>query len=144
MNVRGVGKSAVSSSAVRDPFLSSELERRADVETLGAPKKAPGVSAHPHALTWRQVLDFEAVTAELRLSRPLKARFVREDFGCSLTRYYAALVNAIAQPDAAIYAPVLVARLRRLRDRRRLARTAASSPPVLRRDPRQRPLELSA
>lgn len=76
----------------------------------------------PHALTMRAILDFESAATELRLSPQLKARWIREDFGCSTMRFYQALVNAIAQPDAAIYAPALVARLRRLREQRRALR----------------------
>jgi uncharacterized protein DUF3263 len=78
------------------------------------------VSGRPDALT-RELLDFER-------SRPRggrsKAREIRERWGLTPTRYHQLLVRAVDSPDALAYDPVLVRRLRRLRDARRRVRLA--------------------
>lgn len=51
---------------------------------------------------------------------------IREQFDISPTRYYAALNRLIDRPEALAADPMLVKRLRRLRDARRLQRTAAA------------------
>jgi Protein of unknown function (DUF3263) len=70
----------------------------------------------------RWVLDFERTWWRQGGS---KERGIRERFGVSTTRYHQLLMRAIERPEALGYDPVLVRRLRRLRDdrrRRRLAR----------------------
>ncbi|MGH2671892.1 MAG: DUF3263 domain-containing protein [Actinomycetota bacterium] len=78
------------------------------------------VSRSPDPLT-RELLDFER-------SRPRggrsKAREIRERWGLTPTRYHQLLIRAVDSPDALAYDPVLVRRLRRLRDARRRARLA--------------------
>lgn len=54
-----------------------------------------------------------------------KDRAVRARFGLSSTAYYAELSRVIELPEAAAADPLLVRRLRRLRDRRRAVRSAA-------------------
>ena len=51
-----------------------------------------------------------------------KERAVRARFGLSSTRYHQLLMRTIDLPQALTYDPVLVRRLRRLREARRLAR----------------------
>lgn len=51
-----------------------------------------------------------------------KARLIRERLGLSPTRYHQLLVHAIDLPEALAFDPMLVRRLRRLRDARRRAR----------------------
>jgi hypothetical protein len=78
------------------------------------------VAGRPDALTC-ELLDFER-------SRPRggrsKAREIRERWGLTPTRYYQLLVRAVDSPDALAYDPVLIRRLRRLREARRRARLA--------------------
>ena len=78
------------------------------------------VSSPPDPPT-SELLDFER-------SRPRggrsKAREIRERWGLTPTRYHQLLVRAVDSPDALAYDPVLVRRLRRLRDIRRHARLA--------------------
>jgi hypothetical protein len=105
MDVRGVGDMAVTGSA----DYTGEPVRRADLADF------------------RSVLEFEEAATELALGRVTKARWIREDFGVSATRYHQALLEAITLPEAFAYAPALVARLRRLLDDRRAARTAGRS-----------------
>jgi len=70
---------------------------------------------------WRAILDFER-----RWSGPLtsKQRAVRERFGISSARYHQSLDRALEMPDALVYDPALVGRLRRLREGRRRKRFA--------------------
>lgn len=49
---------------------------------------------------------------------------IRDRFGISSTRYYAALNRIIEDPQALAYAPQLVRRLQRQRDARRRQRAA--------------------
>jgi uncharacterized protein DUF3263 len=58
---------------------------------------------------------------------------IRARFGVSPTRYYRLLNEVLEDPDATAYDPLVVLRLRRLRDRRRRARfegRPAGEPPV--------------
>jgi hypothetical protein len=50
---------------------------------------------------------------------------IREQFGFSATRYYQVLNHLLDQPEALAYAPMTVRRLRRMRERRRRARSAS-------------------
>ena len=72
--------------------------------------------------SWQAVLDFEA--AHEGWSAHRKATAIRVDLGLSPTRYHMALTRALDLPESATYAPMLVARLQRLRDQRRTLRTA--------------------
>lgn len=53
-----------------------------------------------------------------------KEQAIRARLGISATRYYQLLGNLVDEPAALERRPVLINRLRRLRDRRRLARSA--------------------
>ncbi|HEY2427789.1 MAG TPA: DUF3263 domain-containing protein [Acidimicrobiales bacterium] len=67
----------------------------------------------------RAILDFEQTWWSL--PGP-KDQAIRERFDLSPTRYYQLLSDLIETADAMIYDPLVVRRLRRLRDRRRRAR----------------------
>jgi hypothetical protein len=66
------------------------------------------------------ILQFEREWWRLRTP---KDRAVRERLGLSGTRYHQLLNTLIDRPDALAYDPMLVGRLRRLREVRRRART---------------------
>jgi hypothetical protein len=68
---------------------------------------------------WRELLDFER-ESETR-TQP-KRRAVRDRFGISSVRYHQLLNRLIDRPEALQYDPMLVQRLRRLRDTRRRRR----------------------
>jgi hypothetical protein len=51
-----------------------------------------------------------------------KEQTIRDRFGLSATRYYQLLGQLLDSPDALEYDPLLLRRLRRMRDRRRRAR----------------------
>jgi hypothetical protein len=67
----------------------------------------------------RSVLDLERRWASTGGRKP---RLIRERLGISPTRYHQVLVRTIDLPEALAYDPMLVRRLRRLRDARRRAR----------------------
>jgi len=69
----------------------------------------------------RAILDFEREAWRLQVA---KQRAIRERFGFSPTRYHQLLHRAIDRPEALAYDPMLVRRLRRLRDERRRRRVA--------------------
>jgi len=68
------------------------------------------------------VLDFEREAWKLTVT---KERAIRERFGFSPSRYHQLLHRIIDRPEALIYDPMLVRRLRRVREVRRRARTAS-------------------
>jgi hypothetical protein len=70
---------------------------------------------------WRAILDFERTW--WKTSSP-KDGAVRERFGLSPTRYYQLLNELLDRPEALEYDPMLVHRLRRLREARRRKRFA--------------------
>jgi hypothetical protein len=70
----------------------------------------------------RHVLDFEREAWKLTTT---KERAIREHFGFSPARYHQVLHRIIDRPEALLYDPMLVRRLRRLRELRRRARTAS-------------------
>jgi hypothetical protein len=70
----------------------------------------------------REVLDFEREAWKLSVT---KERAIRERFGFSPSRYHQLLHKVIDRPEALVYDPMLVRRLRRVRDVRRRARTAS-------------------
>lgn len=67
----------------------------------------------------RAILDFERTWW---LEGTAKEPLIRERFGVSATRYYKLLAALIDTPEAKDYDPLVVLRLRKLRDRRRRAR----------------------
>jgi hypothetical protein len=69
----------------------------------------------------RQLLDFERESWKLRMP---KARAIRERFGFSPARYHQLLNRTLDLPEALVYDPMLVRRLRRIRDARRRRRAA--------------------
>lgn len=69
----------------------------------------------------RAILDFER---SWWLDGGTKQRRIRERFGISATRYQQLLMRAIDRPEALTYDPMLVRRLRRLRESRRRMRLA--------------------
>ena len=69
----------------------------------------------------RSILDFEREAWKLDVA---KERAIRERFGFSAARYHQLLHRAIDTPEALAYDPMLVRRLRRVRDERRRRRTA--------------------
>jgi hypothetical protein len=75
---------------------------------------------------WREILDFERESWKAGVPKELA---VRERFGVSSSRYYQLLNRLIDRPDALQYDPMLVQRLRRLREVRRLKRFATRAEP---------------
>lgn len=78
----------------------------------------------------RAILDFER---SWWLEPGPKELSIRSRFDLSPTRYYQVLNELLESPDAIAYDPLVVRRLRRMRDRRRRARfegRSASEPPV--------------
>jgi len=69
----------------------------------------------------RRILDFERSWWQLGGT---KEQRIRERLELSPTRYHQLLMRAIDLPEALAYDPMLVRRLRRLRDARRRTRVA--------------------
>ena len=69
----------------------------------------------------REILDFEREGWKLTIS---KERAIRERFGFSPARYHQLLHRIIDAPAALAYDPMLVRRLRRVREARRRRRVA--------------------
>lgn len=67
----------------------------------------------------RAILDFERIW--WTLPGP-KEHDIRERLGLSATRYYRALADLLDSPEAAVYDPLVVRRLRLRRERRRRER----------------------
>lgn len=67
------------------------------------------------------MLDFED---DWFTSAVPKEQAIQERFGFSVTRYYQHLNSLIDTPEALAYKPLLVKRLRRLRESRQAARSA--------------------
>ena len=76
-----------------------------------------GLSGRDQAL-----LDFEATWWRAERSKDDE---IRTRFGMSTPRYYQQLNALIDQPEALAYAPLLVKRLRRMREQRQQARSAS-------------------
>jgi len=72
----------------------------------------------------RSLLDFEA---EWRRHAGAKEEAIRADLGISPARYYQLLGRLIDTADAQQHDPMLVKRLRRLRDARQHARAARAT-----------------
>ena len=81
----------------------------------------PAASLDPMALTDRDraILDFER---SWWTEAGPKDTAIRERFELSGTRYYQLLTELLDDPDALAYDPLLIRRLRRVRERRRRAR----------------------
>jgi len=67
----------------------------------------------------RAILDFERTWWSLPGS---KEQEIRQHLDMSPARYYQILADLLESPDALTYDPLVVRRLRRLRERRRRAR----------------------
>lgn len=83
-------------------------------------REAQPLSGLDHRST--EVLDFEREAWKLTVT---KERAIRERFGFSPSRYHQLLHRIIDRPEALMYDPMLVRRLRRVREVRRRARTAS-------------------
>ena len=97
------------------------LERRraeATLATMVEPEEGEGLDERSRA-----VLDFERESWKLEIT---KERAIRERFGFSPARYHQLLHRVIDRPEALAYDPMLVRRLRRVREARRRARTAST------------------
>ena len=70
----------------------------------------------------KEILDFERESWKLSVT---KERAIRERFGFSPSRYHQVLHRIIDRQEALVYDPMLVRRLRRVREVRRRARTAS-------------------
>ncbi len=88
------------------------------MRTSGAERTAcaPGLAERE-----RLVLDFERQSWKLTVP---KERAIRERFGFSAARYHQLLNRVIEHPEALAYDPMLVRRLRRVREVRRRRRVA--------------------
>ncbi|UGQ14834.1 DUF3263 domain-containing protein [Yinghuangia sp. ASG 101] len=102
------------------------------LDDAGAPEERPGTEAPEppgpgDGLTERDlgILDFER---QWWKHAGAKERAVRDRFGCSPTRYYQALNSLLDRPEALAHDPVLVQRLRRLREARQRARSTVRGP----------------
>jgi hypothetical protein len=82
------------------------------------------------ALSERDVAILEFERDWWRRRTP-KERAVRERLGLSALRYYQLLNTLLDRPDALAFDPMLVGRLRRLREARRKARFARRAPAEL-------------
>jgi hypothetical protein len=69
----------------------------------------------------RELLDFERGAWKLTIP---KERAIRERFGFSAARYHQLLHRTVDRPQALAYDPMLVRRIRRVRDARRRRRVA--------------------
>jgi hypothetical protein len=69
----------------------------------------------------RRILDFERESWKLTVA---KERAIRERFGFSATRYHQLLNRIVDTPEALAYDPMLVRRIRRVREARRRRRIA--------------------
>jgi hypothetical protein len=85
---------------------------------MSAPNSQPERDLDP---ALRAVLDLER--SWWSLAEISKDRAVRERLGLSPARYHQLLDRAIDRPEALVYDPMLVRRLRRLRDERRRTRS---------------------
>jgi hypothetical protein len=85
-----------------------------------ADESAPAVEpADPQ--DWHAILDFEREWAGAPTA---KQRAVRDRFGIGSARYHQLLDRALERPEALVYDPGLVGRLRRVREARRRKRFA--------------------
>jgi hypothetical protein len=85
---------------------------------MDAPSSTPASGLDDRA---RAVLDFERESWKLEIP---KERAIREHFGFSAARYHQVLNRVLELPEALTFDPMLVRRLRRVRDARRRRRIA--------------------
>lgn len=85
---------------------------------MDAPSSTPDAVLDDRA---RAVLDFERESWKLEIP---KERAIREHFGFSAARYHQVLNRVLELPEALTFDPMLVRRLRRVRDARRRRRVA--------------------
>lgn len=97
------------------------LERRRSAATLACVGRSDDEQVQLDERS-RSVLDFERGVWKLATT---KERAIRERFGFSPARYHQLLHRIIDRPEALAYDPMLVRRLRRVREARRRARTAS-------------------
>ncbi|MGR6999753.1 DUF3263 domain-containing protein [Yinghuangia aomiensis] len=93
-----------------------------------APSPAPAGTAPAGGELSDRELDILEFERQWWKHAGAKERAVRDRFGCSPTRYYQALNALLDRPEALRHDPVLVQRLRRLREARQRARSAVSRP----------------
>jgi hypothetical protein len=95
------------------------LERRSATASL----RAVTYEAEGSGLDEREraILDFERESWKLTMS---KERAIRERFGFSAARYHQLLNRTVDRTEALSYDPMLVRRLRRVREDRRKRRVA--------------------
>ncbi len=86
------------------------------MEQLAASTQASGLSDRD-----AQILDFENVWYAATSSKEAE---IRARFDLSTVRYYQILNALIDRPEALVHNPLLVKRLRRLREQRQRARSA--------------------
>jgi hypothetical protein len=82
----------------------------------------------PLSDTDRAIIQFEREWWRRRIP---KERAVRERLGLSPTRYHQLLNSLLDRPDALAFDPMLIGRLRRLREARRRVRFARRLPAEL-------------
>jgi hypothetical protein len=99
--------------------LHPSVEQLEAIVRRHAEKSVPHEQAYEPPVPYKAILDFEAENHQWWR----KARLIRERFAITTTRYSQLLNRAIDDPDAIRYAPVLTARLARLRDSRRQTRS---------------------
>lgn len=85
-------------------------------------KPAPDIPAYIPSIPLRDLLDFEAGEHGSK-----KDRLIRECFDVSPARYVQLLNRALDDPEAMKIAPMLIGRLRRVRERRRELRWGVSA-----------------
>ena len=91
------------------PFGSASLASRGKRErSIGIGTRVGGLDERERA-----ILDFERDSWRLQVA---KERAIRETFGISGTRYHQLLRRIVDRPEALAYDPMLVRRLRRLRE----------------------------
>lgn len=100
----------------RADSLGSVSDPTSDATSEAADPAEPGLDPRTRA-----ILDFERESWKVS---PPKERAIRERFGFSAARYHQLLNRAIDQPEALAYDPMLVRRLRRIREARRRRRVA--------------------
>ncbi len=98
----------------------NEVAPRASLTAVSGPTPAPSPRGDLDDRE-REILDFEREAWKLTMS---KERAIRERFGFSATRYHQLLHRVIDRPESLAYDPMLVRRLRRVREARRRRRVA--------------------
>jgi hypothetical protein len=100
----------------REGRLLASERMTSSVSSSSSRKDEPALSTRE-----REILDFER---GWWMEPAPKAMLVRNRFGISAARYQQVLNRLIDRPEALAYDPMLVRRLRRLRDSRRRRRVA--------------------